>query len=205
VIDTFVAAVGDRVAHVTATSNLPSIAQHGLLPAKAWARLAGRRPRDIVLRDHRMQIGAATLNHQKPILQGLAAAHRVLDDHTPDTWAAQLDRRVVLWPAGQGRRFVNSIKRDLDTTVLWLDARALALALGDHIDLSPINSGNFGQGGARALRGDWLYVPLTAGSDAFRQNRTHRGLKPTPDTVREISLRCPIAPDVLRDVTIAHD
>ncbi|WP_254684940.1 DUF4433 domain-containing protein [Tateyamaria omphalii] len=197
--------MGGKVAHVTASSNLPSIHAHGLLPANTLAAQEGIDHTELALRDHRMQVGAARLNHQKPILHGLKAAHRILDGHTPASWAHHLDTRVFLWPERKGRAFAASIQRDLDITILWLDTAKLATALRDHIDLSPINSGNFTQGGAHARRGDWLYVPLSAGLDTFRQNRCKRGLKTTPDTVTEISLRCPIAPDLLADLLIRHD
>ncbi|MEM8654640.1 MAG: hypothetical protein AAGF36_07820 [Pseudomonadota bacterium] len=87
-IDAFIKAVGDTVAHVTASTNLPSILQNGLLSAEALAQDAGRGPAEIALRDNRMQVGPATLNHQKPILHGLNAATRVLDGYTPQSWAA---------------------------------------------------------------------------------------------------------------------
>lgn len=204
-IDAFAKAVGGTLAHVTASANLSSIKATGLLPASHLATAAGVPHADIALRDHRMQVGPATFNHQKPILHGLNAAHRVLDGHTPKSWAQQLDTRVFLWPERKGRAFAKSIQRDLDITILWLDTVKLAEALHDHIDLSPINSGNFTQGGAHAHRGDWLYVPLSAGLDTFRQNRTKRGLKSTPDSITEISLRRPIAPDLLGTLLIGHD
>ena len=204
-IDAITKAVGDRLAHVTAASNLPSIHSNGLLPAAQLAANAHMHPNDIALRSARMSVGSATLNHQRPILHGIKAAARVLDGYTPESWAHQLDTRVFLWPKRKGTAFAKSIKRDIDITVLWFDTAALVAALGDHMDLSPINSGNFTQGGAHARRGDWLYVPLRAGLDSFRQNRMRRGFKNTPDTVTEISLRCPIAPDLLRTLLIAHD
>ncbi|KIC48954.1 hypothetical protein [Tateyamaria sp. ANG-S1] len=204
-IGDFVKAVGGTIAHVTASTNVRSIRAKGLRPASQLAADAGIDPTDIALRNHRMQVGPATLNHQKPILHGLNAAHRVLDDHTPESWAHQLDQRVFLWPERKGQAFAASIKRDLAITILWLNTTKLAEAFREHIDLSPINSGNFTQGGAHARRGDWLYVPLAAGLDAFRHNRSKRGLKRTPDTVTEISLRCPIAPDLLTDLLIGHD
>ncbi|MEL7133698.1 MAG: hypothetical protein AAGK77_14955 [Pseudomonadota bacterium] len=197
--------MGDRLAHVTASANLPSIRAQGLLPAATLAKHAGIAPADITLRRNRMQIGPATLNHQRPILRGLTAAAHILDGYTPEKWAAQLDARIFLWPQRRGHAFAQSIARDLDITILWLDTAKLAATLSDHIDLSPINSGNFTQGGARAQRGDWLYVPLTAGLDAFRHNRTKRGLKRAPDTVTELSLRCPIAPELLRTLLVPDD
>ncbi|MEM8654600.1 MAG: hypothetical protein AAGF36_07620, partial [Pseudomonadota bacterium] len=86
-IDAFIKAVGDTVAHVTASTNLPSILQNGLLPAQTLAKSAGLARNHIALRDHRMTVGPATLNHQKPILHGLNAATRVLDGYTPQSWA----------------------------------------------------------------------------------------------------------------------
>lgn len=201
----FVKAVGERLAHVTASENLPSIRTHGLLPAETLAHHAGLNPSALALRNERMRIGRATLNHQKPILHGIKAAHRVLDGHTPHSWAQQLDQRIFLWPERKGQAFAKSIARDLDITILWLDTAKLADALADHIDLSPINSGNFTQGGAHAQRGDWIYVPLTSGLATFRHNRSKRGLKRTPDSVTEISLRCPIAPSLLGTLLMAHD
>ena len=152
-IDAITKAVGDRLAHVTAASNLPSIHSNGLLPAAQLAANAHMHPNDIALRSARMSVGSATLNHQRPILHGIKAAARVLDGYTPESWAQQLDTRVFLWPQRRGQAFAKSIARDLDITVLWLDTAKLAQALSDHIDLSPINSGNFTQGGARAHRG----------------------------------------------------
>ncbi|MEX0310365.1 MAG: hypothetical protein AB3N17_08965, partial [Tateyamaria sp.] len=143
-------AVGGKLAHVTASTNLSSIHANGLLSAHDLAVRADMDPDTLALRDHRMQVGTATLNHQKPIVYGLNAAERVLDDHTPVSWARQLDRRIFLWPERKGQAFAKSIQRDLDITILWLDTEKLAEALYDHIDLSPINSGNFTQGGAHA-------------------------------------------------------
>jgi hypothetical protein len=147
----------------------------------------------------------ARLNHQKPILHGRNAANRIVEGHDAASWAAALDRRVFLWPERRGKAFRDSIGRDLPLVVLWLDTEALANALFDVIDLAPINTGNFTQGGAHARRGDWIYVPLSQGLDAFRDNRrTRLGLK-TRDTLAEISLRQGIAPDLLAQLIVDQD
>ncbi|MEL6887413.1 MAG: hypothetical protein AAFO86_01765 [Pseudomonadota bacterium] len=198
----FARSVGGRLAHVTATPNIPSIRAYGLLSAEGLAQRAGVDPATLPLRSDRRRVGGAILNHQLPIVHGLRAAHSVLDGHTPQSWAAQLDRRVFLWPQDKVRKFAASFGRSMDTTVLWLDPVALAEAMGDKIDLSPLNSGSFEQGASKAARGDWLYVPLHAGLEAFRINRQSRGLKATRDVVREVSLRAPIPPDLLREVLI---
>lgn len=199
----FTRAVGARVAHCTARANLAGIAQHGLRPPHDLARLGGHDPAGIVLRRDRVQLAlgegrCATLNHQRPILHGLKAANSVVDGHDATSWAAQLDRRIFLWPGRLGRDFAASIGRDVAIAVLWLDSMALFGELADDIWLSPINSGNFRQGGARARRGDWLYVRASDGMDAFRTNRQRRGLVKSADQLREISLMRGLGPERLR-------
>jgi hypothetical protein len=193
----FAKAVGGKIAHVTASSNLESIHKSGLQSASSIARNSGKSPQDIVLRSTRTTIGNATLNHQLTIVHGLVAAHKMLDDHTPETWAEQLDERVFFWPRAKGVTFSKSIQKDISVSTLWLDARRFAEVFWDQIDLSPINSGNFRQGGANAERGDWLYCPLSAGLKSFRQNRRARKLIARNDGIEEISLRSSVSPDVL--------
>lgn len=202
--DAFVRAVGRRVAHVTAASNVPSIRDAGLKPAAQLAVEASCDPDTLTLRAKRMAVGPALLNHQRPILHGITAARAMLDGHDPASWAAQLDTRVFLWPGARGQRFAASIARDVPIAILWLDARMLARTMADLIDLCPLNSGNFVQGGARAARGDWIYTPLTAGLDTFRTARQRRGLVKTPDTVREISLRAALPANLIQDVEVIH-
>ena len=116
-----------------------------------------------------------------------------------------LDQRVFFWPAKRGQMFSKSIGRDVETVTLWLDANAFANLYFDTIDLAPINSGNFKQGGAKARRGDWLYVPLSAGLPAFRKNRIQRGLVTGRDAVREISLRKGINAEALDTILVEID
>ncbi|QFS82469.1 hypothetical protein FIU97_06585 [Roseivivax sp. THAF40] len=187
-----IAHIGPQLAHVTAARNLPSIRQHGLRPAAELARATGYAPQGIVLRNERLHLqGAnfdATLNHQKPILHGRTAADRIIDGHDAASWAAALDARVFFWPHRRGAKFRASLARDLPMAILWLSTEALLERCADRLTLSPINSGNFLQGGAHARRGDWLFVPVRAGLPAFRENRRSRGLVRNPDSVTEISL-----------------
>ncbi|MCB1357739.1 MAG: hypothetical protein KDK53_15020 [Maritimibacter sp.] len=193
--------MGDRIAHCTARENLPGIRALGLLPPARLARAAGIPETDILLRHARMRLdtpaGPARLNHQKPLLHGAAAARRVLDGHTPESWAAQLDARVFFWTKTRGRRFAASVSRDVPTVTLWRDTRAVFDAYRAGIDLCPINSGNFLQGGAQARRGDWIYVSADRGLAHFRDNRRQRGSVSRPDRVVEISLRGAIPADRL--------
>jgi len=189
----FISAVGPRLLHCTAQTNLEGIRAFGLLPAAALARLAGQDPCDLVLRAQRSVLRlndgkSAQLNHQLPILRGRAAADRIVEGYSAAAWAAQLDRRVFFWPERAGRRFVESVARDSAVALIWVPSGVLFDLVAGALDLSPINSGNFRQGGAQAARGDWLDVPATAGRAAFRENRMRRGLKATPDKVCEVSL-----------------
>jgi len=191
------ALAGSRLVHITAAENLAGIRARGLLPVLDLAKAVGEDPAAFLLRKDRVRVGGARLNHQRPILIGLAAAHRMLEGHTPESWAEQLDARVFLWPEGQGRRFARSVQRDVDSVALWFDTAKLAELLWERIELSPLNSGNFTQGGAHARRGDWLFVPLQSGAEAFRTNRLNRGLVRGRDGLREVSLRGAIARDIV--------
>ena len=196
--------IGPRVAHCTATENLRGIEAFGLLSADALARKTGRAAETITLRDSRQRLISpdltARLNHQRPILYGLNAANHIVEGHTAQSWAAQLDRRIFFWPERRGKAFMASVQRDVPISVIWLDTLALVDACADHLWLSPINSGNLTQGGAHAVRGDWLYVSVAAGLEAFRENRRSRGLKRTRDTVVELSLTCPLPADKLKEL-----
>lgn len=198
-LDRLIAHVGDRLVHVTAASNVASIQRHGLLPAAEIARRAGTAPARLALREarERVRFGAeiAVLNHQLPILHGRKAAERMLDGHTPESWAAALDERVFFSTDKRNADFARSIAADLEIATLHVATRPLFERLGHRLDLSPLNSGNFKQGGANAARGDWIYVPWTDGFDAFRRNRRDRGLVSSMDPVREISLVGAISAD----------
>jgi hypothetical protein len=189
----FVRAVGERLLHVTARSNMPGIHRHGLMPPAELARLCGVDPESLLLRRDRLQLTlpdgtTAKLNHQLPIVHGLAAANRIVDGHDAASWARQLDHRVFLWPEKRGISFAASVARDTDAASLWIDSGALFDAMVGDIWLAPINSGNFLQGGAQARRGDWLYCAAKEGIDASRRNRVKRGLMKGMDTIREVSV-----------------
>ena len=199
-VDQFVAAVGTRIAHVTPAQNLTGITAQGLLSAAMLAQRAGIEPGSITMRQNRLEIGTSLLTHQRPLLQCAAAAERMLEDHNMYSWAAQLDMRVFFWPERKGHAFAKSIARDVEVAVIWLDAARFAAALTDHIDLAPINTGNFCRSGAKVRRGDWIYSPLRSGLQAFRSNRQMRGLKQNTDIVTEISIRSVISPGLLRSI-----
>lgn len=201
----FLRAVGPRLLHCTARSNLTGIRLNGLLPPEMLAQKARHDPASLVLRKDRIVLHlpdstTAKLNHQLPILHGLSAANRIIDSHDAASWARQLDGRIFFWPERKGRAFVDSIRREADTALIWFDSGELFDALAPAVWLSPINSGNFRQGGAPARRGDWIYCRAIDGMAAFRQNRRLRGLIAGTDRVTEVSLTGAIPPQILHDL-----
>ncbi len=195
-------AVGPRLSHVTARANLPGIRAHGLQSAAIVADHCGYDPGDIVLRSKRRVLtrpdgNTARLNHQLPILHGRRAADSIVDSYDAHSWAKQLDKRIFFWPERRGEAFGRSVARDADMATLYFDTARLLALMADHLWLSPFNTGNFRQGGARARRGDWIYCSVTDGLPAFRSNRQRRGLIKGTDTVAEISLTTPILPEML--------
>lgn len=189
-----IALAGPDLVHITSAANVETIKARGLVSAHALCVGAGVNPDRIALRRDRRVVGTAVLGHQRPILNGLRAANHVIDGYNAHGWAMQLDKRVFFWPAAQGARFGRALGQGGSVARLVFDTAQLASALAPLIDLSPINSGNFTQGGAHARRGDWLYVPLTAGCAAFRENRRVRGR----DALREVSLRGSVPPDLVQ-------
>ncbi len=201
----FVRLVGDQIAHCTYRSNAESILAHGLMSPQMLSNLAGLNPELLVLRKNAPDIAMdgrqVRLNHQLPLLKGRRQSF--LDGHTIESWSAQLDRRIFFLPQGLRAKdsgFVKSLGPE--TTIFLLDAAAFYDALVPDIWLSPINSGNADR--KPAHRGDWIYVPVTARVEAFRQNRINRNLVSSPDSVAEISTLSSVAPDLLRRLISAQ-
>lgn len=184
------ALLGERLAHVTARANVPSILATGLKSVTDLARDAGRSPDGFRMRIDRPCVGPAKLNHQRPLARYRETAERLLEGHTPESWAAQLDSRVFFWTAREASLFAASLERELPAAILWFDTRSLMDALAPYIDVCPLNSGSFRQGGGGKPRGEWIYVPVTSDVETYRKNRQHRIDLKTPDTkIREISCR----------------
>lgn len=167
------------------------------MSAAALADLAGIPPHDIALRQSRVPLGAAALlNHQKPLLMGRNKEAAFLDGHSLHSWAMQLDTRIYFAPLSKLAALKGSF--DVPTVVFRIDTGRLFDDFEQYLFVSPINSGNADR--RPALRGDWMYVPATASVQDFRTNRRRLGLVKGPNSVREISITRPIAPDVLRSL-----
>lgn len=197
----FAKLVGPHLLHVTPKSNEAGIRKAGLLPAADLARQAGKDPATLILRKERRRLetphGPVELNHQLPLLAGSAHVDSFLDGFTLESWAAQLDERVFLWPTRREEAFADSIEGEV--AVFTLDSIGFFEAFGPQISLSPINSGHARRRPAK--RGSWLYVPASAPVRTLRENRSRRGLIVGRDTVVEVSVTCPISAETLADLT----
>ncbi|MEO1642037.1 MAG: hypothetical protein AAFR74_01790 [Pseudomonadota bacterium] len=189
--DEFARRVGDRLVHVTLAENVESIERYGLMRPRRLAKTCGVDPESILLRSDAFFLSTgdlkARLNHQRPLRAGRAQESAFLDGYTLESWAAQLDERLFFWAQRRGDAFAASLKDRGKQTVLELDSRRFFDAFVEYIDLSPINSGSAMR--RASFRGDWIYVPVTAGWEAFATNRIARGLAKTRDSVVEVSLR----------------
>jgi hypothetical protein len=203
--DDFAGLVGDTIVHATYAVNLPSITTLGLMPPAMLAARAGVDTATLIRRTTppRFVIDGRTvrLNDQRQLEKG--RNQPFLDGHTLDSWSAQLDARVFFLPGREADAtpFVRSLGPDAQ--LIRLDSRRFFAAFAPDLWLSPINSGNADR--RAALRGDWIYVPVSASVVDFRRNRMRRGLKSTADSVAEISIRHPIPPDLLAQLTAAAE
>ncbi|MEM1087382.1 MAG: hypothetical protein AAGH90_06605 [Pseudomonadota bacterium] len=199
--DAFARRVGDRLIHVTLIENLAGIKRHGLLRPTRLAQMCGVSADEIAPRNKAIVLQAngfsARLNHQKPLLAGRNQVPAFLDGHTLQSWAQQLDERVFFWPQRRGQAFAASLQDRGAQAVFELDSRRFFEAFADNVYLSPINSGSAMR--RASPRGDWIYVPVLAGWEAFATNRQQRGLTRTRDSVVEVSLRSDVPAPVLTD------
>lgn len=197
--------LGPRLAHVTARSNLQEIRRAGLISAAQLAWRNGTQPATIAKRARRLQIGPAKLNHQRLLLAGGHKTQAMLDGHTLESWAAQLDRRIFFATEPFEAAFKASFG-DEPAVTLWFDTEILVKALSDNVFTSPLNSGSFRHGGGGKPRGDWLYVPVTAGYATYRTDRTLRGIVKTADTrIKEVSFTSPITPRLMHEALLSVD
>ena len=182
--EAFLALTGPVLWHLTPRFNLAGITKYGILRPFKLCELADEEPSVLRLRTDpvvlRIERERARVSDQRALLAG--EARDFLDGHTLESWGAQLDRRVFLWPGAE----VEGMAADPSIVAIGIDAARLYRAFAAEIDLAPINT-------ASALirpaqRGSWIYVPaIEAGR--FPTARMERGLVKAPDRVVEVSLR----------------
>ncbi len=200
----FVEHVGPQLVHLTMRSNVPGINAGGLIRAAEIARRAGIDPRELRLRKERTEIRlegrTIRLNHQRPLIAGAAQAESFLDGHSLESWADVLNSRLFFWPTGGGASFADSLKAEDDIVQVRLDSRRFFDAFAPAIDLSPINSGSATR--RASARGDWLFVPVGKGWEAFAENRRARGHAQRRDSVAEVSIASDIPPEIFRTLML---
>ncbi|MEL6958304.1 MAG: hypothetical protein AAGL89_05060 [Pseudomonadota bacterium] len=200
---TILGLLGPRLAHITAQPNLPLIKREGLKSAASLAADVG--PASTLLRKDRRVVGHAILNHQLPLASHYRTAERLLEGHTPESWAAQLDRRVFFATEAFAAKFRASFN-DVQPVTLWLDTQVLLSQMVDQMWLCPLNSGSFRQGGGKKPRGDWIYVSASSDVETYRNNRLNRGVVKSPDTkVKEVSITAPVPAALLSEALISID
>ena len=148
--------------HLAVTSNIPSIRQHGLLSTQHLLEIANipSSEHQAILTSHRQNElilpNGIIIRDQSPMPPN--ALVKVLPDNiTPSDWYYLLNTYVFLW-ANKERviRHWNACG-SVPQSLLVFDAPKLLEELGDHIYLSPINSGYALR--AAALRSPELHVP----------------------------------------------
>lgn len=189
--------VGGKLRHVTLQTNLPGIRRNGLLRASTLLEAAKEINEPPCPRSEACTFDVAglpvTLNHQKPLLAGRKRAAEFLDGHCLKSWAQSLDYRLFFWPGRRGADFSSSLTDRGTVTPLECDAEAFFDMFAPSLDLAPINTGSATRRPTR--RGDWIYVPVSASVNQFRENRLVKNLVTGRDSVVEISLRCDISSD----------
>jgi hypothetical protein len=191
VSNAFLKLAGPELWHITPAENLPSIRQLGLLRPVSMVALAEVDVREIRLRPEPVKLNLDGPRARLPGQQALLAGKGLdfLDPGvTMEQWAAVLEQRIFLWPAGQAKTFKESL--GVPAATIRLKSETLLRMYGPHMDLSPIVSGNARLNPAR--RGEWMYVPATE-AERFARNRQGLGVVKGEDTVAEVCLRTDLA------------
>jgi hypothetical protein len=183
----FLKLAGPELWHITPAENLASIRLLGLLRPVKMAELAEVNPRELRLRQDAVKLNLdgprARLPNQAALLAGQGMDF--LDPGvTMDQWAQVLEKRIFLWPAGQGKSFRESL--GVPAATIRLKSETLLRMYGANMDLSPIVSGMARLNPAR--RGEWMYIPASD-AEKFPKNRQRLGIVKGEDTVAEVSLR----------------
>jgi hypothetical protein len=135
-----------RVYHLAEASNWPAIERHGLHCTSALLDLAGvdRKARARLERQQRREgevlPSGVRIRDQRPMPP--AALARCLVGLSPQQWYAMLNARVFFWLDPERLNRQRAACKARPQVVLTLDAAALVAAYGEHISVTPINTGN---------------------------------------------------------------
>lgn len=154
----------DHIYHLAEAANWPSIQRHGLLSASRLIRAAGviGGDRDRLERTqrvaHTVLSNGVQIRDQKPMPS--RALERCLIDLTPPEWYHLINNQVFFWldPERLNRQKTACAPRP--QIVIVLDTATLVAAYGEHVAVTPINTGNARRHPAR--RGAATFVPFAA-------------------------------------------
>lgn len=187
-----------RLYHATDPANLEGILRYGLLSTSRILSLHGwsEAEHDAFVRSRRSEsqvlqhqdLGQAVITDNSPLLEGPLA--RCLDDGlTPADWCVKLNERAFFFVSASDLNGLlhASATRQRDRLVLVLNTLGVATAYADHMELSPINSGNSRRAAAR--RGQATFTPLLRHSyEQWRRLRMEHGDKTSLDSIKEVTV-----------------
>lgn len=152
----------DRIYHLAEASNWPLIQRDGLLCARQLVVAAGLTgvSRDRLLREQRLVStelpNGVRIRDQRPMPP--AALARCLSGIGPAEWYAMINDRVFFWLDPDRLNRQRSACRARPQVVLTVDSAALLAVHQQHVELTPINTGNARRKPAR--RGAATFVPF---------------------------------------------
>lgn len=147
--------------HMADAVNWLSIQRHGLLSTSALLKLAGmsEERREQIERFQRLEQIVLTdgmvIRDQKPVAP--LALERCLRGVTPCEWYSLLNARVFFWLDIERLNRMRKANGRSAQVVLALDTRQLLADYAEHVELTPINTGNARR--KAALRGRQTFVP----------------------------------------------
>ena len=186
--------------HISLASDGAQISKHGLLSTSALldiCEISGAERFDVesCRRPKAMQVshsihGSFLINDQAPMSE--IALKKCLTDLSPREWYESLNRRIFFWPTRTRleKHLAARLGRGRKRLVLSFDTRAFIDRFGEHMELSPINSGNTMRKAAQ--RGSKTFLPLD--QYPFHERRMKVGLA---NAVAEITYPYAIAPEKL--------
>ncbi|MGC4096443.1 MAG: hypothetical protein QM706_04945 [Nitrospira sp.] len=192
----------DHIYHLAEAANWPSIQRQGLLSASQLITAAGviGNDRDRLERTQRVAHiilpSGVQIRDQKPM--STRALERCLVDLTPPEWYRLINNQVFFWLDPERLNRQKAACEPRPQVVIVLDTATLVAAYGEHVALTPFNTGNARRNPARRsaatfvpiaewVKSGWLTEAHALGSPL--RNRSHRPVELTvldavPDLMR---------------------
>lgn len=197
-----------RVFHLSGLSNWPSIQRRGLLSARDLLDAAGlvgpRRRHDEAQRTETIRLPDGTeVGHQRPMPPEALA--RCLRGARPGEWYDRLNRQIFFWldPARLAR--FQRAGGPAAQVLLTIDTARLLSRYGQHVYLTPINTGNARR--QPAIRGPASFVPHARWCESrWESEAAALGTRPRPRSHRpvELTVEVPMADALELVVEVRH-